>query len=91
MAGALRPAERPAEVLVTACAALGLLERDDAGRYGNNPLARTYLGPRPPEYFGDVVRQDGGGVQDVTLDDVGGVRAVQQCPPWAMTAGSWST
>jgi hypothetical protein len=47
--------ERPAEVLVVACTALGLLERDESGRYGNSPLARTHLIPGKPEYFGDVV------------------------------------
>jgi 3-hydroxy-5-methyl-1-naphthoate 3-O-methyltransferase len=47
--------ERPAEVLVVACAALGLLQRDDGARYANSPLAQTYLIPGQPEYFGDVV------------------------------------
>jgi ubiquinone/menaquinone biosynthesis C-methylase UbiE len=43
--------ERPAETLVTALASLGLLKVDD-GRYGNSPLAGTYLVRGGRYYFG---------------------------------------
>lgn len=48
-------ARRPAEVLLTACAALGLLQRD-GDRFANTPLAETYLVRGRPYYFGDYVR-----------------------------------
>ncbi|MEV8506961.1 methyltransferase [Actinoplanes sp. NPDC051475] len=47
--------ERPAEILLTACAALDLLSRD-GGRYVNTPLAETYLVRGGQYYFGDYVR-----------------------------------
>lgn len=44
-------AHRPAEMLLTACAALKLLERHGA-RYRNSPMAETYLVRGKPLYFG---------------------------------------
>ncbi|WP_449757856.1 methyltransferase [Dyella koreensis] len=44
-------AHRPAEMLLTACAALQLLERRGE-HYGNTPLAETYLVRGRPLYFG---------------------------------------
>ncbi|MFE6229392.1 methyltransferase [Microtetraspora glauca] len=55
VAARLGLADRPAEVLLTACAALGLLEARD-GRYANAPVADRYLVPGRPDYFGDYVR-----------------------------------
>ncbi|GAA2293740.1 methyltransferase [Actinomadura luteofluorescens] len=43
--------ERPAETLATALAAVGLLDVD-GGRYGNSPLAETYLVKGGRYYFG---------------------------------------
>lgn len=45
---------RPADVLLTACAALGLLERDGDG-YANGAAARRHLVPGAPDYLGDYV------------------------------------
>lgn len=45
---------RPAEMLLSGCAALGLLEERD-GRFGNSPLAEEYLVRGKPYYFGGVV------------------------------------
>jgi 3-hydroxy-5-methyl-1-naphthoate 3-O-methyltransferase len=47
--------ERPADMLLTACASLGLLNRH-AGRYGNSALSEEYLVRGKPYYFGDWVR-----------------------------------
>jgi hypothetical protein len=47
-------AERPAEMLLTACASLGLLDKRD-GRYRNAPVAEKYLVPGGPGYFGGFV------------------------------------
>ncbi|WP_407554037.1 methyltransferase [Streptomyces sp. Pv4-95] len=47
-------AERPAELLLTACAALGLLRRVGDG-YANTPEAEEYLVRGRPDYFGDAV------------------------------------
>lgn len=55
VAGRLGIAERPAEILLTACAALGLLAREGA-RYVNAPAAEEYLVRGKPYYFGDYVR-----------------------------------
>jgi hypothetical protein len=44
-------AERPAEMLLTGCASLGLLAKRD-GRYVNAPLADEYLVRGRPHYFG---------------------------------------
>ncbi|QRN55720.1 methyltransferase [Dyella caseinilytica] len=46
-----RMEERPAEMLLTACAALGLLERDDE-RYRNSPMSERHLVRGRPLYFG---------------------------------------
>jgi hypothetical protein len=47
-------AERPAEMLLTACASLGLLDKRD-GRYRNSPLAAKYLVPGGPDYCGGFI------------------------------------
>ncbi len=52
---ALGIAGRPAEMLLTACAALGLLEKRD-GRYLNTPLAEAFLVRGTPYYFGGFVQ-----------------------------------
>jgi hypothetical protein len=46
---------RPAEMLLTGCAALGLLEKAD-GRYRNTPLSEAYLVRGQPYYFGGFVQ-----------------------------------
>lgn len=46
---------RPAEVLLTACTALGLLEQR-GGRYHNGAVADRYLVPGRPDYFADYVQ-----------------------------------
>ncbi|MEV0115310.1 methyltransferase [Streptomyces sp. NPDC050844] len=48
-------AERPADVLLTACAALGLLDKT-ADRYSNSPLAERYLTAGTSEDFSGFVR-----------------------------------
>lgn len=45
---------RPAEMLLTGCAAIGLLEKKN-GRYRNAPVADTYLVRGRPEYVGGYV------------------------------------
>jgi hypothetical protein len=47
--------ERPADMLLTGCAALGLLVKQD-GRYGNSELAETFLVRGKPYYFGGWVQ-----------------------------------
>jgi 3-hydroxy-5-methyl-1-naphthoate 3-O-methyltransferase len=47
--------ERPADMLLTGCAALGLLEQHD-GRYHNSPLAEEFLVRGKPYYFGGCVQ-----------------------------------
>jgi 3-hydroxy-5-methyl-1-naphthoate 3-O-methyltransferase len=47
--------ERPAEMLLTGCAALGLLVKRD-GRYVNSPLAEEFLVRGKPYYFGGFVQ-----------------------------------
>ncbi|PZF84745.1 methyltransferase [Jiangella anatolica] len=47
--------QRPVELLVTACASIGLLERRD-GRYVNSALAEEFLVPGKPYHFGGWVR-----------------------------------
>lgn len=47
--------ERPADVLLTACAGLGLLTRE-GGRYRNAPAAEQYLVRGRETFFGDYVR-----------------------------------
>lgn len=46
---------RPAEMLVSGCAALGLLERRGE-RFLNSPLSEKFLISGKPEYFGPMVR-----------------------------------
>ncbi|MEU4641855.1 methyltransferase [Micromonospora sp. NPDC023814] len=46
---------RPADLLLTACASLGLLERRGDG-YGNTALAEKFLVEGRPYYFGGLVR-----------------------------------
>jgi predicted O-methyltransferase YrrM len=46
--------ERPAEMLLTGCASLGLLERGDHG-YRNTPLSESFLVRGTPYYFGGLV------------------------------------
>ena len=46
---------RPAEMLLTGCAALGLLEKED-GRYRNTPLSEAYLVRGKPYYFGGFLQ-----------------------------------
>src|SRR5829696_7269356 len=53
-ARALAIHSRPAEMLLTGCAALGLLEKQD-GRYRNSPLAEQFLVKGHPYYFGGFV------------------------------------
>jgi hypothetical protein len=48
-------AERPADLLLSTCAALGLLERTDAG-YRNSELAENFLVTGRPYYFGGQIR-----------------------------------
>jgi hypothetical protein len=55
LAGALAIEERPAEMLLTACAALGLLVKND-GRYLNSPIAEEFLVRGKPYYFGGFVQ-----------------------------------
>jgi hypothetical protein len=47
--------ERPADMLLTGCAALGLLTKND-NRYVNSPLAEEFLVRGKPYYFGGRVR-----------------------------------
>src|SRR2546421_2872339 len=55
LAKALGLHPRPAEMLLTGCAALGLLEKTD-GRYRNTPLSEAYLVRGKPYYFGGFVQ-----------------------------------
>ncbi|WP_433379854.1 methyltransferase [Actinoplanes sp. CA-142083] len=55
LAQALAIEERPAEMLLTGCAALGLLVKND-GRYVNSPLAEEFLVRGKPYYFGGFVQ-----------------------------------
>ena len=54
LAAALGVDQRPAEMLLTGCAALGLLEKDGAG-YVNSALAEEFLVRGKPYYFGGWV------------------------------------
>jgi 3-hydroxy-5-methyl-1-naphthoate 3-O-methyltransferase len=47
-------AERPTDMLLAACASLGLLEKDGDG-YRNSELAETFLVAGQPDYFGGLV------------------------------------
>ena len=55
LAQALGLHPRPAEMLLTGCAALGLLEKTD-GRYRNTPLSEAFLVRGKPYYFGGFVQ-----------------------------------
>src|SRR5256886_3267293 len=55
LAQALGLHSRPAEMLLTGCAALGLLEKTD-GRYRNTPLSEAFLVRGKPYYFGGFVQ-----------------------------------
>lgn len=55
LAEALGLHPRPTEMLLTGCAALGLLEKAD-GRYRNTPLSEAYLVRGKPYYFGGFVQ-----------------------------------
>jgi hypothetical protein len=57
LADRLGIASRPAEMLLTGCAALGLLQEQD-GRYANSPLSDEYLVPGEPNHFGGLVMFD---------------------------------
>lgn len=54
LAAALGIAERPAEMMLTGCASLGLLHKR-AGRYRNTPLAEAYLLSGAPYHFGGFI------------------------------------
>jgi 3-hydroxy-5-methyl-1-naphthoate 3-O-methyltransferase len=55
LAQALDIQERPADMLLTGCAALGLLDKQDE-RYHNTPLAEEFLVRDKPYYFGGFVQ-----------------------------------
>ena len=55
LAEALAIDARPAEMLLTGCAALGLLEKND-DRYLNSALAEEFLVRGKPYYFGGFVQ-----------------------------------
>jgi ubiquinone/menaquinone biosynthesis C-methylase UbiE len=55
LARALGIQPRPAEMLLTACAALGLLEKSD-GRYRNSALAEQFLVRGRTYYFGGMIK-----------------------------------
>lgn len=55
LAQALGIDQRPAQMLLTGCASLGLLEKRD-GRYQNSALAEEFLVPGKPYYFGGFVQ-----------------------------------
>jgi hypothetical protein len=55
LAEALAIEERPAEMLLTGCAALGLLVKHE-GRYVNSPTAEEFLVRGKPDYFGGWVQ-----------------------------------
>lgn len=54
LAATLAIDQRPAEMLLTGCAALGLLTKSD-GRFRNSPLAEEFLVRGRPYYFGGWV------------------------------------
>jgi hypothetical protein len=55
LAEALAIEERPAEMLLTGCAALELLVKNE-GRYRNSPMAEEFLVRGKPYYFGGFVQ-----------------------------------
>jgi predicted O-methyltransferase YrrM len=54
LAKTLAIAERPAEMLLTGCAALGLLKKRGP-RYVNSPMAERFLVRGAPQYFGGFI------------------------------------
>jgi SAM-dependent methyltransferase len=46
---------RPAELLLTSCTALGLLELDADGTYRDTPMSEEFLVREKPYYFGDWI------------------------------------
>lgn len=54
LAGVLGLRPRPAGMLLSGCASLGLLVKQD-GRFANSALAGAYLVPGRPGYFGDYI------------------------------------
>jgi len=54
LADRLGIASRPAEMLLTGCAALGVLQKQD-GRYVNSPLSDEYLVPGKPNHIGGLL------------------------------------
>jgi hypothetical protein len=54
LADRLGIASRPAEMLLTGCAALGVLQKQD-GRYVNSPLSDEYLVPGKPNHIGGLI------------------------------------
>ncbi|MGW7518495.1 methyltransferase [Streptomyces sp. NPDC054796] len=50
----LKLADRPARMILAACASLGLLDKPDQ-RYSLNALSRTYLVSSEPDYFGGLI------------------------------------
>ncbi|HEY7431808.1 MAG TPA: methyltransferase [Streptosporangiaceae bacterium] len=74
VAADLKIAERPAEMLLTACASLGLLDKRRR-RYENSPIAAKYLVPGKPDYFGDFIAFNDKRVYDSYRDLTGAVRS----------------
>lgn len=67
---------RPAQMLTTACTALGLLEKENKNLFKNTPLSETFLVFGTPTYLGDVVIHFGdflykmwGGIKESILSD----------------------
>ena len=56
LADALAIKERPADMLLTGCASLGLLEKNGSRSYINSPIAEEFLVRGKPSYFGGWVR-----------------------------------
>jgi hypothetical protein len=75
---------RPAEMLLTGCAALGLLEKTH-GRYRNTPLSETYLVRGKPYYFGGGSTRAGEDLQR-RCTRTGQPRGTRQCNPRYSTA-----
>jgi hypothetical protein len=47
--------ERSAKDFFDALVAIGLLQRDEAGRYSNSEEAELFLNPAKPEYMGGLI------------------------------------
>ena len=91
LAQALGLHPRPAEMLLTGCAALGLLEKTD-GRYRNTPLSEAYLVRGKPYYFGGFVQMAdkrlyaGWANLPKRCARTGQPRGIRQCNPRCSTA-----